>query len=277
MSDFNLKWVSDNFKNYSAPVFFEIGGADISGDHLLFKKALPHGKFYVFECAEHWKDRNLLSAQKYNLNYFHMAVSDIDGNRNFSPAYNLTSNKRENFSGRLIPEENLLFSFNESYSVKTIKLSTFCQEQKIYPDILHIDAEKSEHLIFQGLDDIVRPKCIWFESDCYSNEFRNTIHLQLEKLGYHLEFTSQFDSLYLLDTEDFTDYVDQHYDLEFYETVKLQVWIDEYNIIKGAEWPRIQSINDFDNLSPSIKDECKTVFNFSPDLLTINLDPTNQI
>jgi len=84
MSNLNLNWIKENFQNTNI-VVFDIGCANM-GDTIKMKAAISHGVFYAFECAEVWHESNLKKALVHKINYYHLALSDIDGIEIFYPS-----------------------------------------------------------------------------------------------------------------------------------------------------------------------------------------------
>ena len=83
MSNLNLNWLSNNLTNN--PIIFDIGCADMH-DTIKIKNKISNGIFYAFECSSTWKEQNLKTALKNDINYFHMAMSDIIGTLTFYPS-----------------------------------------------------------------------------------------------------------------------------------------------------------------------------------------------
>jgi NDP-sugar pyrophosphorylase family protein len=53
MSELNLNWLEENFKNKEI-VVFDIGSANLH-DTVRIKQVLPDAKFYSFECNKVWE------------------------------------------------------------------------------------------------------------------------------------------------------------------------------------------------------------------------------
>ena len=210
MSNLNLNWIKENFQNTNI-VVFDIGCANM-GDTIKMKAAISHGVFYAFECAEVWHESNLKKALVHKINYYHLALSDIDGIEIFYPS-NVFQGNALPWSGSVCKPSEYLQSddwkWGDGYTVPSTTLETFCKDHNVVPDFIHIDVQGAEYKVFSKLGNI-RPRCIWAET----SEFHNyetgvdyeTFHSLMVNYGYQQIYKDHWDSLYILNNLKFTDY-----------------------------------------------------------------------
>ena len=211
MSNLNLNWIKENFQDKNI-VVFDIGCANM-GDTLRMKESLPHAIFYAFECAEVWRESNSKKAPAHEINYFHLALSDVDGTQTFYPS-NIFQGEKWPWSGSVCKPgeylQNDTWEWGEGYTVPSTTLETFCNDHNIIPNFIHIDVQGAEYKVFSKLGTI-RPKCIWAET----SEFHNyetgvdyeTFHNLMVNYGYQQIYKDDWDSLYILKNLKFTDYI----------------------------------------------------------------------
>jgi FkbM family methyltransferase len=210
MSNINLEWLSKNLSTDS--VIFDIGCANMS-DSISIKQYIPEGKYYAFECAETWKERNLLTSEKYDIKYFHMAMSDINGSLTFYPS-SILDGEEWPWSGSVCePGPNLLnerWEWGEGYTVPSITLDTFCLTENVNPDFVHIDVQGAEYKVFSKLGDI-RPSVIWAEISEFHMYKTGTTYTEFKRLMESLNYTEQYkdnyDALYVLNGINVTEYI----------------------------------------------------------------------
>jgi FkbM family methyltransferase len=214
MSLLNLDWIVENF-NKESFTFFEIGLAGM-GQSMSFelKKRIPNGKYYTFEAAEYWHDLNEQISLKHEINYYKYAVCDIDGEVLFYPsltqngqAHTLSSSIFELYKG---PYCNLFDKeYGVPYIVKSTRLETFCNDNNISPDFIHIDVEGAELKVFQNIGKY-KPKCIWTEISGFAHYNTKTnieeFNSYLESIGYYLVCVKEADALYCLKDFEITAY-----------------------------------------------------------------------
>lgn len=264
MSSLNLQWLRDNFSS-NPIVLFDIGCANVNGDTLRIKQVLPNAKIYAFECESRWLEDNLAAAKQYNINYYHVAMSNRKGQELFTPSSTFNGMPWE-FSGHLSDVENNANSdqlrWGQSYVVQTTTLNDFCHEHNVFPDFIHIDAEGAEYKIFLELDKNIRPKAIWAEVTEYHN---NELDLLLERYGYVKSYTDNVDALYVLPNCGLTDYTclssEQETQLEY--QILCQIWLERYSSVRGDSWPILETVDQFNTLPQWIQDECINLFNLS--------------
>lgn len=268
MSELNLEWLNKNF-NYSDSIFIEIGCADIGSDTLRFKVAIPNAKIYAFDAANIWKDKNLKTANLFELNYIHKAVSYYDGTANFY-AGDYTANDYWEYRGRLIDPKIQKDIRNWHKEVTgVISLNTFCKQNNIIPSFLHIDTEGEEYNILKNLEEAFWPQAIWLEHwDHYhsnKDEFVdfNTLNELLLKRNYR-QLYIKHDVLYVKNTYKVSNYVEYNSSCDFEKEIINNIWLIKYNLIKGDSWPIINHINEYKSLPDNIIKEAETDFNFYP-------------
>jgi FkbM family methyltransferase len=216
--EINLDWIVENF-NKESFTFFEIGLAGIQQSMSFeLKKRIPKGKYCTFEAAEYWHDLNEEIALKHKINYYKYAVCDIDGEVLFYPSltqngqvHTLSSSIFELYKG---PHCNTFGKeYGEPYMVNSIKLETFCRENNITPDFIHIDVEGAELKVLSNMGKY-KPKCIWTEICGFAHYDTKTsideFNSFMESIGYYLvyvdpEFTTA-DALYCLNEFEITSY-----------------------------------------------------------------------
>lgn len=216
MSALNFDWVKENFKNQENFVFFDIGcTALFCSPSVEMKNRLPDGKYYAFEAANHWNDikgecDNNQFVDDLGINYYHCAVCHIDGEVTLIPSISEY--------GNVHPWSSSIFKLNdtssgkiygEPYSVKSIRLETFCKENKVIPDFIHIDAEGSELKIVQNMG-VYKPICIWAETNTFEHYATGTtkeeFNTYMQSIGYHSLYDS-YDTLYCQNGFEFTPYI----------------------------------------------------------------------
>lgn len=204
----NINWFLENF-SYKNFTLFEIGTADIECTvSWRTKKILTEANFFLFEAAKFWHQYNFEKALKENLNYYECAVSDIDGEILLYPS--LIQN------GEPINDSSSIFKLREVYGfdpkykiygdpylVNSITIETFCKNNNVSPDFIHIDVEGAELKVLKNMGKYL-PKCIWTEISGFHHYDTNTTFEEfnnyLESIGYYHVYTTQdgFDSLYFL-------------------------------------------------------------------------------
>lgn len=202
MSEFNIEWAKQVFNNEC--VIFDIGCADLH-DTLKFRQAFPEATIFAFECENDWKERNFIVSKETNINYFHVAVSDVDGIVDFYPT-DTFDNQKWRWSGSIMKPGNELYNerwtWGKSYEVGAISLNTICKTHNIKPDLIHIDAQGAEYSIFKNIDKENCPSVIWAEvSEFHRYETGVTYEefcLMLNGYGYEERFKNAHDSLFIL-------------------------------------------------------------------------------
>ena len=216
MSEMNFNWVKENFENQENFVFFDIGCAILKDSPTSnMQKILTNGKYYAFEAANHWNDinggiDNKEYAKEAGINYYHYAVSDIDGEINLIPS--LTENGQQHLWSSSIFKMNDTTStkiYGNPYSVKSIRLETFCKNENVTPDFIHIDVEGAELKVFKNIGQY-KPKCIWAETCTFEHYDTKTttkeFHKYMQSIGYYIIY-SDYDTLYCKNGFEFTPYI----------------------------------------------------------------------
>lgn len=209
MSNLNLEWLAKNLKPDA--VVFDIGCANMS-DCVNIKRHIPNGKFYAFECAESWKEWNIAESVKHNINYYHTAVSDVNGYLTFYPSAVLDGQEWP-WSGSVCePGPNLLnerWKWGEGYTVPSTTLESFCDLTKTSPDFIHIDVQGAEYKVFRNAG-AVRPKIIWAEISEFHMYKTGTTYPEFKALMESLNYTERYkdncDALYVLNGTNVTEY-----------------------------------------------------------------------
>lgn len=157
----DINWLKNNINN--DPIIFDIGVAGLHSEIAEFRNAFPLSKIYAFECNDFWLKENISTSIDYGVNYFHVAMSDTDGIKNFIPSVS------EN--GLVHPYSGSFFKdclhgskkvYGEPYEVRTVRLDTFCKKYNITPDFIHIDVEGNEFYVLSAMGEY-KPKLIWTE------------------------------------------------------------------------------------------------------------------
>lgn len=200
MSNFNINWLLENLQENST--IFYIGAANLH-DAVTIKKAFPKSKFYAFECSRFWVDQFpiLEEAKNANINYFQLAMSDVDGTIDFYPCDNWDNNPWPVSSSIFAPNQSLDFlQFSEKVSVESTTLKTFSEKHNAYPDFIHIDVQGAEYKVFSKMGSH-RPKIIWAETSEF-NRYETGITIDMFyalmlDLGYKKIYVDGPDELYV--------------------------------------------------------------------------------
>lgn len=211
MSNINLNWLKNNI-NITHPIIFDIGCANMH-DSIMFKKHIENSSVYAFECADLWKEQNLIKAKENNINYFHTAISGNDTTAVFYPSGTLKSEFWP-WSGSIFPPAQPLLTeewkWKSSYTVDCISLNTFCENYNIKPDFIHIDVQGAEYDIFKNLKHEYRPGIIWAEISSFQLYHTGVSYYDfyemMHSLGYNEIYKDTDDGLYVMNNSDCTPY-----------------------------------------------------------------------
>lgn len=211
MSNFNISLVKNNFEKENL-IIFDIGCADMA-DTLQFKKIFPNAIFYAFECKIEWKNLNILNAEIHNINYYHLAMSDENKQIKFYPSKTFKNEVWHYSSSIYKPTDNLInnskLEFGEPYLVDSITFETFCKNNNVIPDIVHMDVQGAEYAVLSKMG-IYKPKIIWAEICEFNNYETNTNYLKFKELmkdcGYIEIYNNKIDALYALNNIKYTEY-----------------------------------------------------------------------
>jgi FkbM family methyltransferase len=213
MSDIKLKWLADNFSTEPC-VIFDIGCADVTGDAATFSQLL-NSRVYAFECSHSWKEHNELYAKQLGIEYFHVAIADHNDGVVFHPS-DKNQEQEWPWSGSIYKPTEYLSStgltWKETYTVPSITLNDFCATHNVVPDFIHIDAQGAEYSIFKDMK--ICPKVIWAEISAFEIYETETSYQEFNDMmlsyGYNQEYSDNHDALYVLDSLNFTSYIDSN-------------------------------------------------------------------
>jgi FkbM family methyltransferase len=209
MSNLNLTWLASNLN--SNAIIFDIGAADLT-DTVCIKSNISSAIVYAFECSALFEKQNKVVAANHDINYFHTAISDMVGTLTFYPS-KMLNGKTWPWSGSICkPGFGLLneqWQWGETYTVQSTTLESFCIQNNVSPDFIHIDVQGAEYKVFSAIGSF-RPTIVWAEisefhqydtGTTYDN-FKNLMSL----LGYQEKFKDNYDALYILNNFIATDY-----------------------------------------------------------------------
>lgn len=208
MSSFNLNWIKQCGIDNGKLTIFDIGAHNFS-DSINFKQSFPKSTVYAFEADKINVDKYGKNATDFGVNVVNLALSDSDGEATF---YNSeTMNGSEwTCSGSLMKpvtkngtnegtHAGLLYNI-EGYKVKTAKLETYCTENNLNPNVLHIDVQGAEKYVMSAIGKF-RPEIIFAET-CEFDVYETNTSLQefdalMNSLGYEIKQRLQYDTLYV--------------------------------------------------------------------------------
>jgi len=207
MSSFNLSWVNQ-YVSKKEIVIFDIGAHNFV-DSINFKRSFPNANVYAFEADKVNVEKYGENAEAFGVKVINVAVSDTNGEATF---YNSeTMNGKEwTCSGSLMKpvtingtnegtHAGLLYNL-EGYQVKTMKFETFCDENKITPNVVHIDVQGAEKIVMSAIGKY-RPEIVFAETCEFDTYETNTSLKEFDdlmfSLGYEIKQRLQFDTLYL--------------------------------------------------------------------------------
>jgi FkbM family methyltransferase len=208
MSELNLNWLEENFKNKEI-VVFDIGSANLH-DTVRIKQVLPDAKFYSFECNKVWEKGNYNTALNCGIYHFQCAVTDKEGEETFYPSDTLKG-EPWHYSGSVCPPvETSDFEWGEPYTVRTVRLDTFCERFGISPTFIHIDVQGAEYKVLSCLGKY-RPIAIWAEICEFENVYETGTTYQkfkdlMEELGYVSVCRHNGDELFVFHSIQLTPY-----------------------------------------------------------------------
>lgn len=208
MSEINLNWLEENFKDKEI-VVFDIGGANLY-DTVRIKQVLPNAKFYSFECNKVWEESNNITAMNYGIHHFQCAVTDVEGEDIFYPS-NTLKGEPWHYSGSMFqPIEVSDFEWGEPYTVRTVRLDTFCERFNISPTFIHIDVQGAEYKVLSCLGKH-RPLAIWAEICEFENVYKtgttyNKFKDLMTELGYVSRCRHNGDELFVFHSAQLTPY-----------------------------------------------------------------------
>jgi hypothetical protein len=114
MTQLNLDWVRGNF-NKENFVLFDIGAANMEVAKTI-RNMNPSAKLYAFEAFDYWHERNEKISKQLDINYYKVAVCDVDGTTMFHPC--LTEHGRiDPYSGSIFRLTFSVLRFMNKYTV----------------------------------------------------------------------------------------------------------------------------------------------------------------
>jgi len=206
MSFINLNFLKENFQ-YKKIIFFDIGSADL-WDTKAFAETLPNAEIYAFEPLKNHYDICTKRAIEYGVKFFNYAISDINDDVLFYPSQTERNNEQLQSSSIFKRKPNSNIIYGEPYLVKSVTIETFCNDNNISPDFIHIDVEGAEYNVFKKLGNY-RPSAIWIEMigfryyengrniDSFVHEIDYELDTLLKSYGYEIFFEGESDFLYL--------------------------------------------------------------------------------
>jgi FkbM family methyltransferase len=209
MLGINHNWLKDNFVN---PVIFDIGCADLN-DTIGLRQTFPNSTIHAFECLDFFKESNERNAKTYNINYHHLAVSDIDESITFYPSLELRGEYWP-WSGSICePDKHLTqdakWKWDKAITVPSKSLVTLCNDLNVNPDVIILDTQGAEYKILKNIN-LIKPSVIWAEVSEFhlykTGVTYKKFNSMLELNGYREVFTNKSDSLYVNNLMQFTDY-----------------------------------------------------------------------
>lgn len=210
MSNFNIKWIRENFSK-DLTIFY-IGAADLTGV-INFRHYLPESNLFAFECSNYWIEKFPIreQAKHFNINYNQIALSDQIGKINFYPCVKYKENDWPVSSSIYEPTDSLNYlQFEKPITIESNTLENFCAQTNTYPDFIHIDVQGAEFAILSHLGKNL-PKAIWAEICEFENYKTGVKYVNFKELmrslGYELFYRDGPDELYKLKTFICSNYV----------------------------------------------------------------------
>jgi FkbM family methyltransferase len=208
MSSFNLNYINQYVEKKENLIIFDIGAHNF-GDSINMKNNFPNAKVYAFEPDSFniLKYSNL--AKQSGVLVFDYAMSDEEGEVIF---YNSETMKGKEWScsGSILKpvtvngtneglHEGLLYNLT-GHPVKAITFKSFCDNNQIIPDVVHMDVQGAETKVIKGIGEY-RPKIIFAET-CEFNVYETNTNLEefdklMFSLGYEIVERLPTDTLYI--------------------------------------------------------------------------------
>ena len=208
MSSFNVNYVNQFIKKTEGLVIFDIGAHDFR-DSIGLKQHFPQATVYAFEPDS----LNILkysnTAKRLGIVVVDQAMSDQEGEVTF---YNSETMKGVEWScsGSILKpvtvngtneglHEGLLYNLT-GHLVKATTFKAFCDENKICPDVVHMDVQGAETKVMMGIGEY-RPTLIFAETCEFKVYETNTNLEEFDKLmfslGYEIVERLPTDTLYV--------------------------------------------------------------------------------
>ena len=189
-------------------VIFDIGAHNFA-DSINFKRSFPSADVYAFEADKINVEKHGKNAEDFGVKVVNLAVSDTNGEATFYNSETMNGNEWTCSGSLMKPvtkngtnegvHAGLLYNM-EGYQVKTIKFETFCDENKINPNVIHIDVQGAEKNVMSAIGKY-RPEIVFAETCEFDAYETNTSLKEFDKLmislGYEIKQRLQYDTLYV--------------------------------------------------------------------------------
>lgn len=198
-SCFNTNWLED------PSVILDVGAFDF-GDSVRFKRAFPDARVCAVEANPENYEKYAARATTGGVETFPFAMSNVVGEIQF---YKSRHVEGVNAQGSVL-KPGAAYSSNYSHivshdavpiSVPATTMDEWCDQMKVkHVDLLHLDVEGAEHLVFLGMQKI-RPKIVFAEFLIDGGwegqaKFTETLEL-LASYGYRLVRELSFDKIFI--------------------------------------------------------------------------------
>lgn len=225
MSSFNLNWINQYVTKKENLVIFDIGAHNFS-DSINFKRNFPQATVYAFEADKTNIEKYGSGAENSGVKVVNIAVSNENGEATFYNSETMNGNEWTCSGSLMKPvikngtnegvHAGLLYNI-EGYTVKTVKFETFCDENNISPNVLHIDVQGAEKNVMSAIGKY-RPEIVFAET-CEFDVYETNTSLQefdelMFSLGYEIKERLQYDTLYTQKKDELKFY-SQHKQDEF--------------------------------------------------------------
>lgn len=191
----DIEMMSDIWRsNPLGKTIFDVG-AFIGSSSLVFSKYVgKQGKVISFEPNQYNYNKikkNLLLNPEFSkrIKVFDLALADFIGETTMTLSDDVdngpSSTSRLNVSHPTIQNSDLPINFQEM-NVKVTTLDEFASKEKIFPDIIKIDIEGSEHTFLAGAVEIIKKYKPLIYIEIHSEFCALKCYEILQSLGYHL-------------------------------------------------------------------------------------------
>jgi FkbM family methyltransferase len=208
MSSFNANWINQYVSKKNNVVIFDIGAHNFT-DSINFKRSFPNATVYAFEADKTNVEKYGKNAECFGVKVVNLAVSDEDGEATFYNSETLDGNEWTCSGSLMKPvtkngtkegiHAGLLYNI-DGYKVKTIKFETFCSENKVSPNVVHIDVQGAEKKVMSAIGKY-RPEIVFAETCEFDVYETNTSLKEFDDLmiglGYEIKERLLYDTLYV--------------------------------------------------------------------------------